>query len=360
MANKRSMQSIFLDLVEARFEDIDVERLTNAVEEVTQKTSSVLRDELKKRMPSMLKDRRRMQGGFHGRLRRTWGRALDLYYAVVVASSEFGETLLSIASADTPDLDKPVIAVLADLHAQAVRVALEVHVLLDAGLPIGAQARARTIHELAVAACVISEHARTGIATRYHEHHVIDRSRDAAEYTKHHADLGYEPLDAADLATILSARDAAIAKYGKVFANRYGWAAPTLGNDQTRRFEDLERLAGLSHLRPFYLWACHGVHAGSRGSVLNQVDFRGQHVRMAGHTNAGLADPGHQSLISLQQVTAALVARRTYTPTVDDLVQVRAIMGLISEAGDEFLQAHARLESLERRFLRRPSGGLRR
>jgi Family of unknown function (DUF5677) len=246
-----------------------------------------------------------------------------------------------------------VLESLADLPAQACRVALEVHALLDNGLPGGAQARARTLHELAVTACVIADNAaNTDIVLRYRDHHVVDQAKDAEAYQLYCATLGQEPLDSHELEDIFAHRAEAIARYGKAFKGQYGWAAELLGIERPT-FTHLEKRAGLDHLRPFYRWACHAVHAGSRGAVLNTVVFRGERLRLAGYTNAGLADPGHQALISLQQATAALVGRRTHVPTLDHLIQVRALMALTERAGEEFIRAHHRLKALENRYLAR-------
>lgn len=345
------MQAVLLEALEVH-PNVDPDRLRSALHDITEGSAALLKDELKRRMPEMLADHRRIHAGFHGRLRRTWGRALNAHFAVVTASCELGEALV-VASAAGDEKDREVADVLGDLHAQACRVAFEVNALLDAGLPVGAQARARTIHELAVTTIVISDHAEcTDIAARYRRHHVIDRARDATEYTRHHAKLGYDPLEPAEAEAIMCARDEAVKRYGKTFTHRYGWAAGVLGNGQTMRFEALEQLAGVSHLRPYYLWACHAVHAGSRGAALNRVEFRGQRMRMAGHTNAGLADPGNQSLLALQQINASFVARRTHVPTLDELVQVSAIGLLVKAASDAFTRSHRRLQQREQRLTR--------
>jgi hypothetical protein len=339
--------------IAAQRDDIDMERLHAALDGAIGDTVLVIQRELEKRIPSMLADHRRLKADFHGRLRRTWGKALNLHYAVVTASQEFGNNLVKEKPTSPTGDDRAVLGTLADLHAQACRVALEVHALLDNGLPVGAQARARTMHELAVTACVIAENAaETDVTRRYRDHHVVDQAKDAKEYQLHCAALGEEPLDRHEIEKIFARREEVIARYGRAFKGQYGWAAALLDNERPT-FADLEQRAGLAHLRPFYRWACHAVHAGSRGTALNTVVFRGESLRLAGYTNAGLADPGHQSLISLQQATASLVGRRTHVPTLDHLVQVRALMALTERAGDEFLRAHQRVDALERRYLAR-------
>ena len=348
-----SIDAAVTDLIAAQRDDVDIGRLTAALDQATGAAALVLQRELEKRIPSMLADHRRLNAGFHGRLRRTWGKALNLHYAVVTASGEFGNNLIKEKPNSPTGNDRAALESLADLHAQACRVALEVHTLLDNGLPVGAQARARTLHELAITACVIAENAaNTDIVLRYRDHHVVDQAKDAEVYQLYCATLGQEPLDSHKIEDIFAHRDEAIVRYGKAFTGQYGWAAELLGIERPT-FAHLERQAGLAHLRPFYRWACHAVHAGSRGTALNTVVFRGKPLRLAGYTNAGLADPGHQSLISLQQATASLVGRRTHVPTLDHLIQVRALMALTERAGEEFIRAHRRIEALENRYLAR-------
>jgi len=348
-----SIDAAVSKLIAAQRDDIDTERITAALDRATGDAALVIQRELERRIPSMLADHRRLKASFHGRLRRTWGKALNLHYAVVTASREFGNNLVNENPTSPTGDDRMVLESLADLHAQACRVALEVHALLDNGLPVGARARARTLHELAITACVIAENAGdTDVTIRYRDHQVVDQAKDAEVYQLHYATLGEEPLDSLETEKIFARRDEVIAHYGPAFSGQYGWAAELLGT-KSPTFAALERQAGLAHLRPFYRWACHAVHAGSRGTALNTVVFRGERLRLAGYTNAGLADPGHQSLISLQQTTAALVGRRTHVPTLDHLIQVRALMALTERAGEEFLRAHQRVEALERRYLAR-------
>lgn len=113
---------------------------------------------LRKGTPKMLHQHRRRHRRFERNLRKRWGTALDLYYAVVVAAEEAGSKFLMEVDAANRDLDFKLIEALAGLHARACRTALEVYHLLASGLPMGALARSRTLHELAVITTFLSDY----------------------------------------------------------------------------------------------------------------------------------------------------------------------------------------------------------
>jgi hypothetical protein len=229
-------------------------------------------------------------------------------------------------------------------------VAAETLELMKGGYPFGAHARCRTLHELSVFASVIGENDQE-VAERFLLHSAVEDASFVDSYQQHIAGKhGYEPFSPAELANVRSRRDAAVKRFGKGFGARYGWAAKQFPKPPT--FGELEELAGLSHLRPFYDWATHlGVHASSRGARLNIVE-RGTHkVMLAGRTNAFMADPGHGALISLMQITTTLLIRgRPLEGDPTPLVIAVAIQKLTDEAGDAFLEAHKMLNAKERAF----------
>ena len=118
---KPSIDAAVTKLIAAQRDDVDMERLTAALDRATGDAALVIQQELEKRIPSMLADHRRLKAGFHGRLRRTWGKALNLHYAIVTASQEFGSNLLEEKPTSPTRNDRMVLESLADLHAQACR-----------------------------------------------------------------------------------------------------------------------------------------------------------------------------------------------------------------------------------------------
>ena len=146
--------------------------------------------------------------------------------------------------------------------------------------------------------------------------------------------------------------------FGEDFKNHYGWAAQIAVKAKKPKFEDLEKAAGLDHLRPYYRMASYGDHATSKGMVFDigtlQNLVGGPRGLLAGASNAGLADPGHGSLISLNQCTAALLTSKT---DIEAVASLQTLQSFVDKAGQAFLEIHqeqvqeekSRLHSLEQK-----------
>jgi hypothetical protein len=75
---------------------------------------------------------------------------------------------------------------------------------------------------------------------------------------------------------------------------------------------------------------------------------------LAGPSNAGLADPGHATLVSLFQTTCSLLIHGSdERATADALVMLMALRRLLDDAGREFFAAHHTLEADEVRHAAR-------
>ena len=130
-----------------------------------------------------------------------------------------------------------------------------------------------------------------------------------------------------------------IARFGKEFRGDYGWASHHLGNPQPT-FKDIERAAGIDHLRAHYRMASHNVHANPKGVFVKLGLMQESQVLLAGPSNAGLTDPGHCAALSLTHVSTTLGVLQ---PTFDNTVGLQIIVNLADEIGETFGQAHAEL-----------------
>jgi hypothetical protein len=127
-------------------------------------------------------------------------------------------------------------------------------------------------------------------------------------------------------------RDALKARFGDPYGEEYGWAAETLGL-RTPKFIDIERNAGLGHLRPYYKLASHNVHANPKGVFFKLGLLPDQQMLLAGPSDLGLADPGHGTALSLSQITITLL---TMKPNIDRLVICQILARLEDEVGEAF------------------------
>jgi hypothetical protein len=317
----------------------DPEKVSELLDRLVLDSSANLASELKRRTPRMIREHGRIARGFERRLRKRWKAALDLYYAVYVSCLELGEEFnRSLEPGDEPHYR---LAALIRLHVRACLVASEIHALLRTGHANGAMARARTLHEHAVIALVLSK-AREEDAERYQLHAGVERYKRAKDFQRSAKQIGYEPFSEYEMAEMKAVHEALIARFDKDFAGQYGWACSIVGKSRPT-LRDLEDLADLSHLRPYYQWFCDAVHAGAKGAedaLVVRGPWRGF---LCGPSNAGLADPAQVAMGALAQVTTALVLSRDQLD-FELVLELHAILKLSDEANVAFVLAHERLE----------------
>jgi hypothetical protein len=206
-------------------------------------------------------------------------------------------------------------------------------------------ARWRTLHEIAAVASLIRKHGND-LAERYAAHQVIESAKAARQFQKHHKRLNQPSFDSEEMKRIEHECRTLIGRYGKTFGNNYGWATEHIKKSDPTLAELFEA-AGIDHLSPYYRMASHNVHANPKGIFFKLGLFAGSQILLAGPSNAGLADPGHATAISLLQITAALTS---LNPTLDDLIALKVLERLEDEIGSALISAHQRLERDEQTF----------
>jgi hypothetical protein len=198
-----------------------------------------------------------------------------------------------------------------------------------------------------VVAYFINEHGND-VAERYILHAAIRSAKEAEKYQQHHKALGYPPLDPAELLRIQASKDDLVTRYGSSYDGDYGWAAGALQGKPT--FARIEEAVGLDHWRPHFGMASHSVHAGFKGMTFDlgrASAATDQDFMLAGPSNAGLADPGHGAIISLMNCTVAVLSLR---PTPETVIELKVLLRLSDEVGDEFLKAHNELRQDAARY----------
>jgi hypothetical protein len=322
-------------------EDEDVERilgefsdeLLDSMPKIIDDTSQVILADLKSRAPEMLLEHAEMRSRFENAVSQSWGNALDLLEMFVVIAAEagedFNEEFRPSASQDS-DFEFDV---LTRLHARSCQIANEVLTLLRAGYADGAHARWRTIHEIAVVALFINKFGQD-TAERYFLHNTIESYRAARLYQRHYARLGYEPITDHEISQLQSLYEELLNRFGRPFANAYGWATQAIGN-RDPKFSDIEQAVDLEHWRPHYKFASHNVHANSKGILSKLGLYRGRpELLLAGPSVMGFTDHGHGTAVSLLQITMSLL---TTKPNIDRLCVCTILSTLAGEIGETFL-----------------------
>jgi hypothetical protein len=202
--------------------------------------------ELIRTAPDMMTAHRRENRAYERRLRKHWGAALDRFDSVAVAVEE-AASMFDVKRSKHTDGEDFQFEALTGIMARACRIAFEVHHLLSGGFPLGALARCRTLHELAVCAIVISDRGRPDgedpdLGERYVLHGGVLNWKDALTYQEHYLTLGEEPFSDDDLAAMKHERDGLVARYGTNYKEPYGWAAGLVPSGRPK-FDALEALA---------------------------------------------------------------------------------------------------------------------
>jgi hypothetical protein len=307
--------------------------LGDLIDEISDSVSSRMLVSLKKNWPRQSKYDRRVFNGFEKRLRQCWNTPLELLALLIKVAVELGADV-NAESRDGKNKNPYTVEALTRLHARACQIASEVLVLLRSGFADGAMARWRTLHEIVVTTFFLQEHGEA-TAERYLLHTPVDSYKAAQQYQRHCKILGYTPFTAKEMKRIKESYDAAVTRFGSSFSGSYGWAAAALKRTRTT-FADIEEHVNLDHLRPYYKMASQNVHADPKGALHRLgLGFPQEDALLAGPSDAGLADPGQNTALSLMQSTSSLL---TLKCTLDMMVGLKAMMILSNEIGEAFLR----------------------
>ncbi len=310
------------------------EVMATAISEGNIEGGEILASALKKDMQPALKSARAERARFERRLRKRWRQALDLYEAVLLAAYEAGPYVDNRYGTKAAARNDMTYQALKLLHGRACTTASEIRALLASGHPVGANGRARTLHELAVVAVLIKGKGQE-LAERFLLHEHVQVFKDARIYQENalaHPST-VQPFDSGEMSELQRNCEALVKRYGKQFAGEWGWAASLFGSKESPNFAKLEQAVGLAWHRPFFRHASHGIHAGSKSAWSGILGEGARRVMLAGATNVGLSEAGQASLVSLYQVTTCLLTH--VAPESGDylcLVIPRAIGGLVHDA----------------------------
>ena len=163
--------------------------------------SKQLAGKLKTGSKIMLCEQRKRLAAFKERLYLKWGEPIDLLECLIRISFEsVGKHRKKMM-----DNDKSVYNIKLDalikIHARAVQIANEILVLLKNGYADGANARWRSLHELAVISFFLKANPEE-VSGRYLEHEIVRKYKEASDYMTYCKKLGYAPISIKELNSI--------------------------------------------------------------------------------------------------------------------------------------------------------------
>jgi len=349
------VQDALMRLVEKGVDPAKVEEIAS---EVVVKTipelARVLATALHRSKASLIKGLAEDRAALMQEIEHLWGPAFATYEAIAYGAYELGRDLhdLRHRRSETPKLPDPTkeyqsepVDIMSLLHGRACTVALEVLTLLRAGLAEGAAARQRTLHELAVVINLLTEHQDLDLASRYADYAIVEQYEDMEHYQAHAATLGQVPFSQAEMDALRAQYQEVLQRRGERFKYPHQWAAPLFPGEKKITFPMLEAKVKMEHLRPYYRYANHFVHAGPRAATLNlRLSHRGWAIGAGARADADIAEVGHAALVSLLQCTTPFVISAKETePSLDHLVQLKALFEMLNHAGIAFQRGARRL-----------------
>lgn len=353
------MNSVLEAVLEGRNSDLSDEKLADLITEAfpvgLASAAEHLVGVLDKQAPDQLRAMRKQQQGFEKRLRKHWGTALDQYQILWACMQEQGSVFNDRRG---PEND-PLQGALAGIHSKACRVAWEVHTMLEGGLAMGALARCRTLHEMAVTASILVNWQGPApvlipdLAERFTARATVVSYKDALEYQRNATALQVAPFTPREIADLKGARDDVVTRFGPLINKKdYGWATG-VGGRREPTFADLESTSGLGHLRSYYKWASHEVHADAKGMAANIVSNGYNQVLLTGPSNMGLAAPGQSALISLFQITTSMLVRGGQESGPSTVIGLQAVQSMLDRVCDEFASGERAVRAGGERRMRR-------
>jgi Family of unknown function (DUF5677) len=269
---------------------------------------------LSREAPDMLAERAGDQAGMREQVRRTFGPGLDICEMLLRIAGEMGDEF-SIEEFGEAESVPVVPFTLAHLLARTCRIGEETLLLLKNGWGLGAYARWRAMHEVAVFCSFIAEHGEE-TARRYVEHHPVQRWQIVRGESRRLRDRQEDVPD--ELTQELAQLDTRIgelrAEFGGVFTTSYGWAAAALempaNSDRGPTLREIEEHAGFGHLRRYYQEASASVHPVAAAVLVPDDATLMGSTLLTAPSLSGLVTPAHAMCLTLTNATAAVLMSR--------------------------------------------------
>ena len=273
--------------------------------------------------------------GFLKRNNLRWKNGFSLLGIFIEICLETGSEYNTLYRPDAAETQDYVFEAIIMNHAKSCLIAREVYCLLTNGFSDGANARWRTLHELAVISNFISEHGQE-CAKKYLEHQYVElyyEMKTARKYESKNnrqgpSDKLYKKCE--DIYNDL------VSKYGKGFKKKgYGWAANYLAG-QDANFANIESSVKLDHWRPYYGDASQYLHGGAAGTPKLALEECSTNILLVGQSNSGMVEPGHSTALSLALATIPILLRKPIS--FDSILLGKIILNISSKVGELFFK----------------------
>jgi hypothetical protein len=264
-----------------------------------------------------------------------WKKPFNLLDFFIIQSEEIGCLYNEKNREKAAEEKNFVFESLIQLHGWACLVAKEIMTLMKSGYADGANARWRTLNEIAVIGFFVTKHGNE-VGERYLNYQYIESCKAMREYQKYAERLGYVPYTKQEIGNLKKIRDNLVQKYGKNFLKPNGWAAEVL-NKESPKFFDLAENTNLEHTYPFFKMASNAIHATSSKGLYFKLGSSQGKIIQAGPSIFGMADPGQNTAISLLHLNVALL---TLEPDLEDLVTIKSMFCQLNEIKTAFIEVH--------------------
>ncbi|MBN3190013.1 hypothetical protein H4F64_07345 [Pectobacterium brasiliense] len=334
-----TFHNILFDHIESLFNensdlssDIDIEKVINIL---IPEMAAIVKKSLIGSTNTMLREHRSLSDEFVARNISRWAEAFDFLETLIVICTESGEEFNNSYRPQAASEDDLVFDLVVRHHARACHIANEILCLLKNGFADAAHARWRALHEVAATAMFIAKHGKE-CAERFYHHEVVDSYNGMVEHKKYEHRLQEKGPTIEEVAECKVQFDLLIKKYGKKYADNYGWASYLFPNHNKVGFGAIEKDVQLEHMRPYYKWASQNIHTGSK-AMRNRLGLceADEDILLVGQSNSGMTDPAHATAISLMQITVTVLFLK---PTIDHIVISKIIQDYSDEVGNIFLK----------------------
>ncbi len=323
------------DLLEAQPELIDDFDLEGKINNMIPRLADLIRSSLIGSAEERLNINRALSKGFVDENLVKWAEGFDLLETLIAICTESGAEFNTSYRPKAVLNNNLVLDIVVRHHARACQISQEILCLMKHGFADAAHARWRALHEVNVTAMFISKHGEE-CAKRFYLHDVVESYHGMVEHKKYEHRLQAKGPKNEDIDNCKEQFDLLIQRYGRKFADNYGWASYIFPNHNKLGFGAIEKDVQLEHMRPYYKWASQNIHTGSK-AMRNRLGLShsSEDILLVGHSDAGMTDPAHATAISLMQITTTLLSLE---PTLDHVVVSKIIQDYTNDIGAAFLK----------------------